>query len=92
MKYNWNKEKNELLKRERNVSFEDVLVSIQHGGLLGIEPHYNTEQYGHQSIIFVNINQYVYLVPYVYDAEKDEAFLKTIIPSRKHTKKFKDQV
>ncbi|MGE0083703.1 MAG: hypothetical protein AB7S75_04715 [Desulfococcaceae bacterium] len=34
--------------------------------------------------MFVNIRGYVYLVPFVYDREKEEAFLKTIIPSRKH--------
>lgn len=92
MKYAWNKEKNELLKKERQISFEDVIVSIQHGGLLGIEPHYNTEKYGHQSIMFVTIHQYVYLVPYVYDAKTDEVFLKTIIPSRKYTRQWKEHL
>ncbi len=32
----------------------------------------------------VNINEYIYLVPYV--ESEDEIFLKTIIPSRKATK------
>jgi len=88
MNFNWNKEKDNFLKKERNISFEDILESIRKGGLIGIEPHYNRQLYGHQSVMFVDINGYVYLVPFVYDNEKDEAFLKTIIPSRKYTKKI----
>ena len=34
----------------------------------------------------ININNYCYLVPFV--REKDKIFLKTIIPSRKATKKY----
>ena len=34
----------------------------------------------------VNISEYIYLVPYV--ESEDEIFLKTIIPSRKATKKY----
>lgn len=88
MNFNRSYEKDKLLKRERNISFEDITESIRKGGLIGIEPHYNKQLYGHQSVMFVNINDYVYLVPFVYDDEKDEAFLKTIIPSSKYTKKI----
>jgi len=90
MNFNWNKEKDEFLKKERNISFEDIIESIWKGGLIGIEPHYNRQVYGHQSVMFIDINDYVYLVPFVYDDEKDEAFLKTIIPSRKYTKSLKN--
>ncbi|MEZ4526799.1 MAG: toxin [Desulfobacterales bacterium] len=92
MRYNWSDEKNEFLKKERHISFEDILDSVKNGGLIGIEPHYNKQAYGHQSVMFVNIRGYVYLVPFVWDEEKEEAFLKTIIPSRKHTKRLKEQL
>jgi len=92
MKHNWNDEKNQILKEERHISFEDILETIRNDGLIGIEPHYNKEKYGHQSVMFVNIRNYVYLVPFVYDREREEVFLKTIIPSRKHTKRLKEQL
>lgn len=84
----WNLEKNELLKKERSVSFEDVILSIEAGGLLDNFQHPNEEKYPNQKIfvILIQIKNYVYLVPYV---ENDvEIFLKTIIPSRKMTKKY----
>ncbi len=39
-----------------------------------------------QKILIVNIQNYVYLVPFV--QKNDEFFLKTIIPSRKATNKY----
>ncbi|MBI3559077.1 toxin [Candidatus Gottesmanbacteria bacterium] len=77
MKYfEWNREKNEILKIQREISFSEVVVAIEAGGLLDII----------QKMFVVNINNYVYLVPF---AEGDEKyFLKTIFPSRKMTKKY----
>jgi hypothetical protein len=48
--------------------------------------HPNPEQYQSQRILVVEVNQYVYLVPYVED--DDYLFLKTIIPSRKATRDY----
>jgi len=44
------------------------------------------EHYPGQKILVVNINDYVFLVPYIEDEEK--LFLKTIDPSRKFTKVY----
>lgn len=82
----WNPDKNELLKAERQVSFEDVVLYIDMGFLLDVLDHSNQEQYKGQRIFVVNIDNYVYLVPFV--ESDDEVFLKTIIPSRKATKKY----
>lgn len=82
----WNKEKNEQLKQEREISFEDILIAIEEGNLLDIVEHSNKNQYPNQKIFIVAINDYGYLVPFVEDEEK--IFLKTIIPSRKATKKY----
>ncbi len=79
----WNDFKNELLRNERSVSFEDVLQEIQQNRILANEEHPNRQN---QYIFIVRINDYAYLVPYVEDEEK--IFLKTIIPSRKATKKY----
>ncbi|NTW49326.1 MAG: BrnT family toxin [Chlorobiales bacterium] len=87
MKYfSWNTEKNEQLKAERGVSFEDVIFYIERGQLLDIVEHPNHEKYAGQRIFIININAYAYLVPFVED--EHEIFLKTIIPSRKATKKY----
>ena len=87
MKYfEWNIEKNEELKAERDVMFEDVLLSIMYGMLLDTVEHPNKKKYPNQKIFIVNVNDYAYLVPFV--EEEKTVFLKTIIPSRKMTKKY----
>jgi len=87
MKYiDWNEEKNQFLKRERDISFEEVLLAIENSQILDIVKHPNQKRYQNQKIFIININNYVYLVPFVEDEEK--IFLKTIIPSRKATRKY----
>jgi uncharacterized DUF497 family protein len=87
MKYfSWNEEKNELLKEERQISFEDVVFYIEQGFLLDVLEHPNQKKYQGQKIFVVEIDDYAYLVPFIEDER--EIFLKTIIPSRKATKKY----
>ncbi|MFO7810238.1 MAG: toxin [Candidatus Delongbacteria bacterium] len=84
--FDWNDEKNQILKNERGVIFEDIVFHITHGGLLDVIEHPNKEQYSGQKIFIVNVEEYVYIVPFV---ENDETvFMKTIIPSRKMTKLY----
>ena len=87
MKYfSWSPEKNELLKAERQISFDDVVFYIEQGFLLDVLEHPNQDRYKGQKIFVVEMDDYVYLVPFV---ENDhEVFLKTIIPSRKATKQY----
>ena len=81
MKYfTWDAEKNGKLKVERGVSFEEIVFHIERGDVL------NQERYGGQRILVVQREDYAYLVPFV--AEDEEAVLKTIIPSRKATRKY----
>ncbi len=70
----------------RGVSFEDVVFYLQQGTLLDDLEHPNPEKHSNQRIFVLEIDEYVYLVPYVEDAK--EIFLKTIIPSRKATKQY----
>lgn len=87
MKYfDWNEEKNEELKRTRNISFEIIVSQIEMGNILDILEHPNKTKYKNQHIIVVEFNDYAYLVPFVED--KKTYFLKTIIPSRKATKQY----
>lgn len=90
MKYfDWSPTKNEQLKTERNVLFEDIVFAIEHGELLDIIEHPNKKKYPNQKIFIVKINNYVYLVPFVED--ENIIFLKTIIPSRKMTLEYLGQ-
>ena len=84
--YSWNNDKNEKLKKERGISFEDVIYYIENKKLRAILKNKNQAKYPDQKIYAVEINNYVYLVPFV-ETEK-EILLKTIIPSRKATKKY----
>jgi len=87
MKYfDWNVRKNEELKAERDVGFEDVVFGIMQDGLLDIVEHPKKQRYPDQRVFIVRIENYVYLVPFV--EEEKVIFLKTIIPSRKMTKKY----
>ena len=83
----WNPEKNELLKPARGVGFEDVVFSIETGRVLEVVEHPNQARYPGQMIYAIEIEDYVYLVPFVETA--DEVFLKTIIPSGKATKRYR---
>ena len=83
---NWDPDKNRKLIEERNISFENVIFSLQSGGLLDDISHPNKVKYSHQRVFVISIDDYVYLVPYVENEE--EIFLKTVVPSRKATKQY----
>lgn len=84
--FRWNADKNAELLAERGVSFEQVVVAIEDGGLLDVLAHPNTKKYPNQRLLVVAWDGYAYLVPYV---EDDECyFLKTVIPSRKATREY----
>ncbi len=85
----FNSEKNELLKKDRGVCFEDVILAMEAGNLLDDIRHPNRQRYPNQDIfiIFIEMKNYVYLVPYL--ETESEIFLKTVIPSRKMTKRYK---
>ena len=87
MKYfAWDPDKNESLKRERRISFEDVVFHIEGGDLIATLEHPNQQRYPGQRIYVVDISGYAYLVPFV--ESETEAFLKTVIPSRKATNTY----
>ena len=83
--YDWSEEKNEQLKIERGISFEEIQIAMN-GNLLDVIFHPNQKKYPGQRMYVVKIENYVYIVPFVEDEEK--IFLKTIYPSRAATKKY----
>ena len=84
--FGWNDEKNEWLREERGVTFEEVVYHITHDGLLDTLEHPQPKAYPGQRIFVVNVEGYACLVPFVEDDEV--IFLKTIIPSRKMTRQY----
>ena len=84
--FRWNHEKNEALKIQRGISFEEIVLAIEADGLLDELRHTNPDKYPNQSILVIALEAYVYLVPYV--EEPDYYFLKTVIPSRKATRDY----
>jgi len=84
--FRWNHDKNEALKIERSVSFEEIVLALEADGLLDQLRHPNPDRYPNQSVLVVALDAYVYLVPYV--EESDYFFLKTVIPSRKATRDY----
>lgn len=87
MKYlDWDDNKNQELREKRNITFEQIQIAVESKKVLDTFDHPNQKRYPGQQIMAVEINGYVYLVPFVEDEEK--FFLKTIFPSRKATKKY----
>lgn len=87
MKYlAWDDQKSAKLQFERGVSFEDIQTAVEDGRVLDVIKHHNKNKYPNQQVMIVEIEEYVYCVPFTEDEEK--YFLKTIYPSRKMTKKY----
>lgn len=84
--FRWNHEKNELLKVERGISFEEIVLAIEAGGILDMLRHPNSGKYPNQSVLVVALDGYAYLVPFV--EETNSYFLKTVVPSRKATRDY----
>ena len=84
MKYfNWSTEKNEILKRERDISFEEITYLIESGQILSVEENPTRPD---QKIYILEIDNYAVVVPFV--ETENEIFLKTALPSRKYAKRF----
>ncbi len=87
--FRWGAEKNAELMTERGISFEQVVVAVDAGGLVDVLAHPNPKKYPNQRIMVVSWDGYAYLVPFVEDV--DHYFLKTVIPSRKATRDYLKQ-
>lgn len=82
-RFNWSSEKNEVLRKPRDITFEEIVFLIENGFAMDI---IENKRFKNQHMFAVNVNEYIYLVPFVETAE--EIFLKTIYPSRKATKRY----
>lgn len=76
-----------MLIKGRGISFERIVFEISLGNELAVVEHPNQEKYPGQMISIVQVDDYVYAVPFV--ESETEIFLKTIIPSRKATRHYR---
>jgi uncharacterized DUF497 family protein len=83
--YAFDPQKNAWLIRERGISFEQIIVSIESSKLIQVLEHPNAERYPNQLLYEVDVGGYVHVVPVV--RERRVLFLKTIYPSRRATRK-----
>lgn len=89
MVFDWGPEKNEKIKRERGISFEEIALLLGAGSVWAVTKHWNTEKYPNQRIFLIPIDGRIIAVPFVRD--KDRFFLKTPFPSRKITKLYNEE-
>jgi uncharacterized DUF497 family protein len=79
----WDDRKNQKLRLERNISFEQIAELILRKEYLAILEHPSRPN---QQIFVLLLNGYVHAVPFVID-EQMNIVLKTAFPSRKLHKK-----
>ncbi len=89
--YNWSEEKNRQLKKQRSISFEEIVLCIQEDRIVTVLEHPNKERYPNQLLYLINYREQIYVVPIVINKEDQVLFLKTIYPSRHYTKKYLEQ-
>jgi uncharacterized DUF497 family protein len=75
----WDDNKNQKLKTERKISFEEIAEIILRKKYLGILDNPTRPD---QQIFIINLNDYIYSVPFIID-EQSNIILKTAYPSRK---------
>ncbi|MCF6767714.1 DUF4258 domain-containing protein [Thiotrichales bacterium 19S11-10] len=85
----WDDEKNKILIKERNIGFEQIREKIINGDIVDIIKHPNQQKYAHQKILLIEVDDYIYAIPYV--ENEQHIFLKTIYPSRKITKQQRER-
>lgn len=86
VQYDYNKEKDRLVRLRHGVSFKDIIQEIKRKRVLKRISHPNKTKYSNQKLYIIEIKGYAIVVPHV--EQGDTIFLKTLFPSRKYTKKF----
>jgi len=79
----WNLLKSERLKKTRGVSLEDIL----RGKLVAVKKNPARKD---QNIMLFEYKRYIWIVPFIIE-ENGDLFLKTLFPSRKYTKMFREE-
>lgn len=86
VRFDWDPEKNEWLKAERNISFEEIALLLSAGCLWKVTQHPNQKKNPSQQVFLLPIDHYIFFVPFILDG--DTVFLKTAFPHRKATQDY----
>lgn len=89
VQYDWDSKKNDFIKANRGISFEAITVHLGRGDIWKVTDHPDQAQYPGQSILFVIVDDYIYMVPL--EIRGDTLWLVTIIPSRKATRQYREE-
>jgi len=82
MKYfDWDDILNNILKENRNISFEEIVISIANNKLLDTVEHPNKLKYPNQKMFIVEVREFAFVVSFIEDDEK--YFLKKFIQAEK---------
>ena len=84
--YRWDPNKDEWLKRNRGLSFDDVVYHLENGDLLDDLLHPNQSRHPDERLYIIRVGDYAYEVPF-YRAGNSEN-LMTAYPSRKYTREY----
>ena len=82
MKIEWDEKKNQLLKKGRGVSFEDVQQAIENNDYEILEN--SSKKHPSQYILLVQINDYPHVVPF--ELRENKIRLITVFPDRRMKK------
>ena len=77
----WNLLKSERLKKTRGISFEEIIRAR----LIAVKKHPKKE---YQEVMLFEYKGHIWVVPFV--RSENEIFLKTLYPSRKYTKIYRE--
>jgi uncharacterized DUF497 family protein len=80
----WDEQKDEKLRKERGVCFEEVVERIVSNEILGILEHRTRKN---QKIFVLVLKGRIHAVSFLWD-EDGNIFLKTIYPSRKLQRRY----
>lgn len=84
----WDTKKNNFLKKQRNISFERIMIAIEQGQLLDILEHPDQSKYDGQKLYIVAIEGYCWVIPFKDSVDQTKRKLITAFPSRKLTRKY----
>lgn len=90
MRFEWNPAKNDQLRDERGISFEEIALLLGSGHLWAVTGHWNLRKYPRQRVFLILVDGYIFAVPFV--EEDGVIFLKTAFPSRKLTKQYQQEM
>ena len=62
--YYFDPKKNALLIKQRQISFEEIITILETNGAVDIVDHPHPERYPAQKMYVVEVNHYMYLVPF----------------------------